>query len=164
VSRIDEIEKFINHFSSFTKEQFVNLFHKDAQWQNLPYRSDPIAYGLDEIWGRIKESNNAFTEIEHTTEDYVESGNKVWIYFSLSYLHSGSFLGIPATNNRISITGVSTYEFKEDKVWRVRVLNDSLSIFMQLGKVVFEENNQEKIEKYLDVLRGMGLAPKMLKD
>jgi hypothetical protein len=67
---------------------------------------------------------------------------------------------MPSTGKKIVNESVYLFKFKEDKLIELRVVSDTLTIFMQLGQAIILRNEQEQIDEYIKILRNLGLLPK----
>ncbi|MHA2033001.1 MAG: ester cyclase, partial [Candidatus Kariarchaeaceae archaeon] len=74
--------------------------------------------------------------------------------------HAALMLGMPSTGKKIVNESVYLFKFKEDKLIELRVVSDTLTIFMQLGQAIILRNEQEQIDEYIKILRNLGLLPK----
>jgi steroid delta-isomerase-like uncharacterized protein len=84
----------------------------------------------------VSEWRSAFSETENVIEDMFGEGDKVLNRWRIQATHSGEFRGIPATNKRITITGMGIFRFSEDgKVVESWDSFDQLGMLQQLGAI-----------------------------
>jgi steroid delta-isomerase-like uncharacterized protein len=76
---------------------------------------------------------SAFPDLNQTTEELFASGDKVTARFIARGTHKGDFQGIPATGNRIEISGILIFHIKDGKIIEVREEADFLGFMTQLG-------------------------------
>ncbi|MCE7734895.1 MAG: hypothetical protein GPJ54_08470 [Candidatus Heimdallarchaeota archaeon] len=50
------------------------------------------------------------------------------------------------------------YEIKHKQIYRAFNMDDDLRGFVQIGKVILEENDKIKIDQYMSKLRQIGLV------
>ncbi len=67
--------------------------------------------------------------------DIIASGDRVWVRYIGSGIHSGPLLGIPATGKRIEWNGINIYRLVDGKVVETWQLGDLLGILQQMGAV-----------------------------
>jgi steroid delta-isomerase-like uncharacterized protein len=76
---------------------------------------------------------SAFPDLNQITEEIFASGDKVTARFIARGTHKGDFQGIPATGNRIEISGILIFHIKDGKIIEVREEADFLGFMTQLG-------------------------------
>jgi len=79
--------------------------------------------------------HNAFPDIRFTTEDVIAEKDKVVIRWDSTGTHKGEFMGIPATNKRVSRNGVTIYRTVGGKIVEWWNKSDLLAMLMQLGAI-----------------------------
>ena len=90
--------------------------------------------GPEDVKQFVTEYRSAFSDIENIVEDIIGEDDKVVNRWTLSATHTGEFRGIPATNKRITITGIGIFRFSEDgKVVESWDSLDQLGMLKQLG-------------------------------
>ena len=67
------------------------------------------------------------------------------------------FDGFPASNRNIDIFSFVMYQLKDGKIFRSLNLDDDLTGFVQIGKVILEENDELKVAQYMSQLSKIGL-------
>jgi len=77
--------------------------------------------------------HGAFPDMKITIEDAFGADNKVVVRWSTTMTHTGNDLGIPATNKRVSVTGISIAYFADGKVVRGWDNWDQLAMMQQLS-------------------------------
>ena len=104
----------------------------------LSHQSDGTALerGPADVKKFVTEYRSAFSDIENIAEDMIGEDDKVVNRWTLHATHTGEFRGIPATNKRITITGIGTFRFSEyGKVVESWDSLDQLGMLKQLGAV-----------------------------
>lgn len=59
----------------------------------------------------------AFPDLHATVEDIIAEGDMVAARFTMSGTHQEEFMGIPATGNRITVTGIDLARFEGARAW-----------------------------------------------
>ena len=77
----------------------------------------------------------AFPDLHFTVEDMVAEDDRVAIRLGISATHKGELLGIPPTENRLSLTAMEIYHLKEGKIDEQWVNVDTLGMMQQLGAI-----------------------------
>ncbi len=84
----------------------------------------------------VGEYRAAFSDIEETVEDTIGEGDKVLNRWRLEATHTGEFRGIPASGERITVTGMGVFRFSEEgKVVESWDCLDQLGMLRQLGAI-----------------------------
>jgi steroid delta-isomerase-like uncharacterized protein len=88
--------------------------------------------GLKEI---ILVIRAAFPDIEWKVVEDIAEGDKVASRFTWTGTHLGSFLGIPATGKRVTMSGTVFDWLVDGKMRESRLLMDTLQLLTQLGAI-----------------------------
>jgi predicted ester cyclase len=75
----------------------------------------------------------AFPDIRYTFDELVAKGDKLTTRFTFTGTHMGEYMGIPATGNKIKVTGLSISLIKNGKFVEDREQIDTLGMMQQLG-------------------------------
>jgi len=75
----------------------------------------------------------AYPDLRFTIEDLIAEKEKVVIYWTMSGTHKGEFLGIPQTNKRISVDGITIHHITNGKIMDSYVSWDTWGMMQQLG-------------------------------
>jgi len=108
---------------------------------------------------RAEEIFNNFPDLSINVHETYTSVNKVCIYYTLTGTHKGTYLGVPATNKQIVWEGAQFFTFKDNKIIEINFVFDTLALFQQLGQVIVQENEEQKLKQYFKALKDMGLLP-----
>ena len=100
--------------------------------------SSPEVKNLEQFKQYIAEMNAAFPDQQVTIEDLVAEGDKVAKQWSVKSTHTGNFMGIPATNKKISISGITIYRIVDGKVKECVWGYDTYGFMVQLGVIPSE--------------------------
>jgi len=87
----------------------------------------------NEAYELTKTYLNAFPDLNQTIEELVASGNKVTVRFIVRGTHKGDFQGIPATGNKMELSGITIVRIEDGKIVEERQEVDSLGFMTQLG-------------------------------
>lgn len=104
----------------------------------LSHQSDGsvLERGPEDVKKFVAEYRSAFSDVEDTVEDVIGEGDRVVTRWTLRATHTGEFRGIPATNKRITITGIGIFRFSEEgKVVESWDSLDQLGMLQQLGAI-----------------------------
>ena len=74
-----------------------------------------------------------FPDLRFTIEDVIAENEKVVSYWTISGTHMGEFLGIPPTNKKISVDGITIHYIMNGKIMDSYVSWDMWGMMQQLG-------------------------------
>jgi predicted ester cyclase len=83
----------------------------------------------------VQTFHSAFSDFHTTVEDRIVAGDKVVERWSATGTHQGEFLGIPATGNRVSVTGIDISRLAEGKIVEHWTEMDVMGMMQQLGAI-----------------------------
>jgi steroid delta-isomerase-like uncharacterized protein len=78
---------------------------------------------------------SAFPDKRYTVHDLVAEGDKVVARWTMEATHKGDYMGIPATNKVITLTGVYIIRFEDGKQAEWWLEADSIGLMQQLGVI-----------------------------
>ncbi len=90
----------------------------------------PEAYKL-----RVSAFNAGFPDLHWTIEDIVAENEKVVARWTFSGTHQGDYMGVPATNKRVSVDGMTIHHMAGGKIMDSYSHWDALGLMQQLGVV-----------------------------
>lgn len=76
-----------------------------------------------------------FPDLRMTIEDTVGENDKIVVAWTISGTHKGEFRGIPATNKKVSVEGITINHVADGKIMDSFVNWDALGLMQQLGVV-----------------------------
>lgn len=77
----------------------------------------------------------AFPDVKVTIVDLIAEGDKVSYYAEVSGTHRGNFMGIPATNKKVTWTETHLFRFSNRKIAEHYGDADLLALMQQLGAI-----------------------------
>jgi steroid delta-isomerase-like uncharacterized protein len=86
--------------------------------------------GLKDVIGGMRA---AFPDLHWVLDEVVAEGDKVVSRFTWTGTHRATFLGIPSTGRKVTVTGIVIDRLAEGKMADSRILMDSLGLMQQLG-------------------------------
>jgi steroid delta-isomerase-like uncharacterized protein len=86
--------------------------------------------GVKLIVGAIK---TAFPDVEFTADDVIAEGDRVAARFTMRGTQSGEFMGVPATNKAIVVTGIDIVRFDGGKAVEHWHEWSGMELLQQLG-------------------------------
>jgi len=89
----------------------------------------------------IFELTKTFPDAQWEVKEIIADGNKVIVKQKFSGTHKNQFQNIPPTHKTVSVDGIVTYEFKNDKIIGSQVQTDRLGFLQQLGVLPVDLSN-----------------------
>ena len=77
----------------------------------------------------------AFPDLRWTIEDTVTEKDKVVVVWNFTGTHKSEFMGVPATNKKVSVDGITVHEIGKGKIMDSYVNWDIWGLMQQLGVV-----------------------------
>ena len=106
---------------------------------------------------RLKYNQKHLSGLKRIILKIMSSDDEVWVWTKRQGLHNSDFDGFPASGKMIDIYSFVMYQIKDRKIFRSFNLDDDLMGFIQVGKVILEENDGLKVSQYMSQLRKIGL-------
>ena len=131
-------ETFRRYIEEVWTDENLDIADEVFAEKYLSHQSDGsvLERGPEDVKKFVTEYRSAFSDIEDIAEDMIGEGDKVVTRWTLRANHTGDFRGIPATGNRVHITGIGIFRFSEDgKVVESWDSLDQLGMMRQLGAI-----------------------------
>ena len=74
-----------------------------------------------------------FPDLVFTVDDTVSEQDKLVVAWTVTGTHQGEFLGVPATNKKVSFSGITINQVGDGKIIESTVIWDGLGLLEQLG-------------------------------
>lgn len=123
------IEKVLNRGEIDAVEDF---FWEDMVEQVPLPGQGPGIEGLKDALRGLRE---AFPNMLWTVQEQIAEGDKVVSRFEWTGTQQGTFLGVPATNQTVTVWGMVIDRLDGGKIKDTRIIMDTLGLMMQLGVV-----------------------------
>lgn len=85
----------------------------------------------------------AFPDWYETIEDIIAEGDKVWIRVSYTGTHTGEFMGLPPTGNKVNSEAVDIYRIADGKLAEYWNVTNDLKILEPLEAIKFTEKGKK---------------------
>jgi steroid delta-isomerase-like uncharacterized protein len=129
-------ETFRRYVDEVWKEENLDFADEVFAEKYLSHQSDGtvLERGPEDVKKFVTEYRSAFSDVENVVEDMVGEDDKVVNRWTLRATHTDEFRGIPATDKRVTITGIGIFRFSEDgRVVESWDSLDQLGMLRQLG-------------------------------
>jgi len=91
--------------------------------------------GPEAYKGQISLFLKGYPDLQFTVEDIIAEKNKVVACWTISGTHRGDYAGIPATNKKVSVDGMTVHHLVGGKIMDSYTNWDALGIMQQLGVI-----------------------------
>ena len=89
--------------------------------------------GLEGMKQGMKLENKAFPDMQAKLEDMIAEGDKIACRWTATGTHKGEFMGIPATNKQVTVTGIHIDRIADGKIVETWNYSDMMEVMQQLG-------------------------------
>jgi len=93
------------------------------------------AIGPEVYKGQVAIFVAGFPDLRFEIEDTVAEQDKVVVCWTLSGTHKGEFMGVPATNKKVSVDGITIHVLAKGIIMDTYISLDMWGIMQQLGVV-----------------------------
>ena len=101
--------------------------------EHNPFPEQPTGpEGMKQVLGMMRA---AFPDSEMSVEDLIAEGDKVAVRAEMTGTHRGEFMGLPATGNKVTVTGISIYSVVDGKIAEHWEQFDAMGMMQQLGAI-----------------------------
>jgi steroid delta-isomerase-like uncharacterized protein len=88
---------------------------------------------LEQTYESFQMLFKGFPDLNWNIHELIAKGDKVIARFTITGTHEGEYRGIPATRNKVNISEIVIFQFKDGKCIETREEADALSFMQQLG-------------------------------
>ena len=85
-----------------------------------------------------------FPDLRFTVQDIVGEKEKLAVAWTISGTHNGEYMGIPSTNKKVSVDGITIHHIVNGKIMDSYVSWDALGMMQQLGVAALPGPGQTK--------------------
>jgi len=134
-----DLAKYENIWNSFlsgdTSVANENNFQKDV----VVVTAQGDIVGIEAVKDFYMNYLNGFSDIEFTILDAFGQGERIVKHWNFKGTHTGDFFGIPATGNKLDLSGTTLVTMKNGKIAKEQDFFDMQSLILQLQKPSEEE-------------------------
>ena len=114
----------------------LELFNDSNFTKNVVMHASPAdVVGIDSARAYYANYLTGFSDITFTVKDVFGMENKLVKHWNFKGTHTGMFFGIPATNKKVDIDGVTLVRMEDGKIAEERDFLDNLEFMQQLGLI-----------------------------
>ena len=101
----------------------------------VDYGHEPPGRGLQGAKSDHQDIARALADARFDIDEMFGADDRVVVRWNLRATHTGPFAGIPPTQKKIAVRGISLYRLRDGKITETRNLADLLALFTQLGTI-----------------------------
>jgi steroid delta-isomerase-like uncharacterized protein len=114
------------------KLELVDQLFAASHALNIPNVSG-AAIGPEAYKRQVTRFVTGFPDLRFSIEDVVAENEKLVVAWTISGTHKGEFMGISATNKKVSFDGITINHIVNGKILDSNVVYDALDLLQQLG-------------------------------
>jgi len=128
------IKMYSNVWDEIINKRKLDEFNETNFTKNVVMHASPTdVVGIDSARAYYANYLTGFSDITFTIKDVFGMGNKLVKHWNFKGTHTGLFFGIPATNKKVDIDGVTLVRMENGKIAEERDFFDNLEFMQQLG-------------------------------
>ena len=130
------VRRIVEEVWNGKKHDMIDEFYA-ADFVNVDPNS-PEVKNLEQFKQWAAAFNTGFPDEQVTIVDMVAEGDKVAKQYSIEATHTGEFMGIPPTNKKTNMSGITIYRIVDGKVKECVWSYDTYGFMVQLGVIPSE--------------------------
>ena len=130
------IKMYTHVWDEIINNRNLDLFNDSNFTKSVVMHASPSdVVGIDSARAYYANYLTGFSDISFTIKDVFGMGNKLVKHWNFKGTHTGIFFGIPATNKKVDIDGVTLVRMESGKIAEERDFFDNLEFMQQLGLI-----------------------------
>lgn len=101
----------------------------------MTYVQPSVPPGLDGLRVIVELNNDAFTDWRFVIDELIESGDRIAVRWTARGRHENTYVGEGPTNREVTLSGISIYGFRGDRIVEAWSSPDTLGLLQQIGVV-----------------------------
>ena len=127
------IKMYSQVWDEIINKRKLEMFNDSNFTKNVVLHAGPAdVVGIDSARAYYENYLTGFSDISFTVKDVFGMDNKLVKHWNFKGTHTGVFFGIPATNKKVDIDGVTLVRMEDGKIAEERDFLDNLEFMQQL--------------------------------
>ena len=101
----------------------------------VDYGHQPPGQGKEGAKSDYRAFIGGFKDARFDIDEMIEAGDRVVVRWTSRGTHTGSFAGLPPTQKKVEVRGISIYRLKDGKIIETRNMADIFGMLTQLGAI-----------------------------
>ena len=132
----NNIETFTHVWDEVINKGNLGMFNEANYSKSIILHASPTdVVGIDRAKEFYSNYLVGFSDIDFTIKDSFGMGEKIIMHWNFKGTHTGLFFGIPATDRKVDIEGVTIVRMEDGKIAEERDFIDNLEFMQQLGLI-----------------------------
>lgn len=128
---LNAVQRF---YDAYNKKQEAILSEVIAN-DYVDYGHEPAGRGLQGAKSDYQDIARGFADARFDVDEIFGADDRVAVRWTLHATHTGPFAGVPPTQKKIAVRGISLYRVRDGKITETRNQADLLAFFTQLGMI-----------------------------
>ncbi len=130
------IKMYSHVWDEIINKRKLEMFNDSNFTKNVVMHASPAdVVGIDSAKAFYANYLTGFSDVTFTVKDVFGMDNKLVKHWNFKGTHTGVFFGIPATNKKVDIDGVTLVRMENGKIAEERDFLDNLEFMQQLGLI-----------------------------
>ena len=130
------IKMYSHVWDEIINNRKLEMFNDSNFTQNVVMHASPSdVVGIDSARAYYANYLTGFSGITFTVKDVFGMDNKLVKHWNFKGTHTGVFFGIPATNKKVDIDGVTLVRMENGRIAEEKDFLDNLEFMQQLGLI-----------------------------
>ncbi len=130
------IKMYSHVWDEIINKRKLEMFNDSNFTKNVVMHASPAdVVGIDSAKAFYANYLTGFSDVTFTVKDVFGMDNKLAKHWNFKGTHTGVFFGIPATNKKVDIDGVTLVRMENGKIAEERDFLDNLEFMQQLGLI-----------------------------
>jgi len=132
----NNIKMYTNVWDEIINKRKLEMFNDTNFTKNVVMHASPTdVVGIDSARAYYANYLTGFSDVSFTIKEVFGMGNKLVKHWNFKGTNTGVFFGIPATNKKVDIDGVTLVRMENGKIAEERDFFDNLEFMQQLGLI-----------------------------
>jgi steroid delta-isomerase-like uncharacterized protein len=118
------VQRVVDAYQSRTLQELDSLLTDDV----VLVRDEEKAHGRAEFKAVVARLHQAFPDLRYSIEEVIAAGDRLVLRWRGQGTHKGEYLGVPASGQPVSYTGITVYELRGERIARAWVSADLLTL------------------------------------
>ena len=142
-----DLEMYQNVWNTFLIDGDTSTVNSDNFTEDVVVVTDQgDVVGIEAVKNHYLNFFIGFSDVEFTIVDAFGQGDKIVKYFNFKGTHTGDFFGLPASGNKLNLSGTTLVKIENGRVSREQDFFDYASLMSQLtqntGEVTIDSQSQ----------------------
>jgi steroid delta-isomerase-like uncharacterized protein len=135
-TNLNVVQRFYDAYNN-KREAVLNEVIADDY---VDYGHQPPGRGVQGARSDYQDFSRGFEDARFDIDEMFGSDDRVVVRWTLHATHTGPFAGLPPTQKKAEVRGISLYRLRDGKITETRNMADLFALFTQLGTIQQKQN------------------------